>query len=108
MHDSLHTALLILCMSGVTVFLRFLPFMCFSKKRPVPKYIAYLGEVLPPATLGMLVVYCFRDIKFYPCTQILCPLISAAVVVLTQKLRENTVLSVIAGTACYFVLSRIF
>jgi hypothetical protein len=47
------TAVLILTMSIVTILLRALPFLVFHRK--VPSYIAYLGRVLPPAIIGMLV-----------------------------------------------------
>ena len=46
-------ALLIAVMSLVTVLLRFLPFLVFRKR--TPPYISYLGRVLPPAIIGMLV-----------------------------------------------------
>ena len=43
----------------VTILLRFLPFLVFRKK--VPPCITYLGRVLPPAIIGMLVIYCLKD-----------------------------------------------
>ena len=48
----------------VTIALRFLPFLIFSGKRETPAYISYLGKVLPFAIMGMLVVYCLRNISF--------------------------------------------
>ena len=55
-------AVLVLVMALVTILLRFLPFMIFRKRTPA--YIAYLGKVLPPAIIGMLVIYCLRDVRF--------------------------------------------
>ena len=54
------SALLIAVMSIVTLLLRALPFAVFRKQ--TPPYISYLGQVLPPAIIGMLVVYCLKDI----------------------------------------------
>ena len=51
-------------MSIVTILLRFLPFLIWSGKRKTPPYILYLGRVLPPAIIGMLVIYCLKDISF--------------------------------------------
>ena len=57
----LHSAALVAVMAAVTILLRFLPFLIFRPGRPIPAVVAYLGEVLPAAIIGMLVVYCLRD-----------------------------------------------
>ena len=44
-----------------TMLTRFLPFILFPADKPTPKYILYLGGVLPPAVFGMLVIYCLKD-----------------------------------------------
>ena len=59
MNRNFHAAALIAAMSAFTILLRFLPFAVFRKK--VPNYVIYLGKVLPPAIIGMLVVYCLRN-----------------------------------------------
>ena len=59
MSTASHSAVLIAVMSAVTVLLRALPFLVFRKK--VPAYVSYLGRVLPPAIIGMLVIYCLKD-----------------------------------------------
>ena len=56
-----HSALLVAAMSLVTILLRALPFLVFRKN--TPDWLAYLGKVLPPAIIGMLVVYCLKDTK---------------------------------------------
>ena len=57
----MHQALLVAVMAIVTILLRFLPFLVFQKK--TPPYIAYLGRVLPAAIIGMLVIYCLKDVS---------------------------------------------
>ena len=59
MSTASHSAVLIAVMSAVTVLLRALPFLVFRKK--VPAFVRYLGRVLPPAIIGMLVIYCLKD-----------------------------------------------
>lgn len=44
-----------------TLITRFLPFIVFPAGKPTPKYIQYLGKVLPSAVFGLLVVYCLRN-----------------------------------------------
>ena len=41
---------------------RFLPFLVFPKGKTPPKFVQYLGKVLPCAAIGLLVVYCFKDV----------------------------------------------
>ena len=58
----MRAAALVAVMAAVTILLRFLPFL--SVRSGTPKYIAYLGRVLPSAIIGMLVVYCLKDVSF--------------------------------------------
>ena len=43
-----------------TMLTRFLPFLVFPADRPTPKFIQYLGRVLPGAVFALLIVYCLR------------------------------------------------
>ena len=54
----------ILIIALITGGLRFLPFLVFNNRVKVPVFIEYLGKVLPFSVMGMLVVYCLKDIKF--------------------------------------------
>ena len=49
--------------TAATMLTRFLPFLLFPANKPTPKYIQYLGKVLPCAVIGLLVVYCLKDIS---------------------------------------------
>ena len=62
---------MIAIMSLLTFFVRGLPFLLFSGKSKTPAYIMYLGKVLPYAIIGMLVVYCFKNISLLqaPCPE---------------------------------------
>ena len=64
----------------VTAVLRFLPFLVFSDAGKTPKLIENLGRVLPFAIMGMLVVYCLKDIQFSTISGFLSALISCVVV----------------------------
>lgn len=98
-------SVLIAVMSIVTILIRFLPFLVF--RRQTPKYISYLGRVLPPAIIGMLVIYCLKDItpSVYPFG--IPELIAVACVVGVQVWKRNSLISVLAGTAIYMVLIQL-
>ena len=99
-----HAALIIAVAGAVTLMLRFLPFLVFGGKRETPPYIVYLGNVLPYAIMGMLVIYCLRGISFTAAANFLPELIACAVVVLAHVWKRNTLLSIISGTVCYMLL----
>ena len=107
MPDSVHPFLLIGVVALVTALLRFLPFLVFNGRRPVPKVIQYLGTVLPYSVMAMLVVYCMKGISFSAFSGWLAPAISVSVVVLLHIRKRNTLLSIIGGTVCYMLLIRL-
>ena len=100
----MRSAVLIAVMAAVTILLRFLPFLVFRKE--TPPYIAYLGRVLPPAIIGMLVIYCLKDISPLVSPFGMPELIAAVCVVCVQILKRNSLISILAGTIIYMVLVR--
>lgn len=92
-----------MCVLG-TVFTRFLPFAVFSSKRPTPRYILYLGKVLPGAVFAMLVVYCLRNVSFLQGSHGLPELIAIAVTVGLHLWKRQILLSIAGGTICYMLL----
>ncbi len=88
----------------VTILLRFLPFLIFNGKRKTPAFITYLGKVLPYSIMGMLVVYCLRNVSFFSGSHGLPELISCALIVVLHVWKRNTLLSIVGGTACYMIL----
>ena len=100
------SAVLVLCMALVTFLLRAAPFFIFRKK--VPAYITYLGKVLPPAIIGMLVVYCLKDVRVTAAPFGLPELLAAASVAGIQRWKRNSLASILAGTGIYMILLRFF
>ncbi len=101
---TIHSILLVLVMALVSFLLRAFPFFVFSGKRETPKFVLYLGKVLPFAIIAMLVVYCVKDISFDDVSHFLPYIIAGAVVVLLHIWRRNTLLSILAGTLSYMAL----
>lgn len=101
---NLYSAAMIAVIALVTAALRFLPFWIFRNNRETPPLISYLGQVLPYAIMGMLVVYCLKDISFTRAPFGIPEILGCAVVVLLHIWKRNTLLSIGAGTVCYMLL----
>lgn len=87
-----------------TVATRFLPFIVFPSNRPTPKYVRYLGEVLPSAALGLLVIYCFKDVSMLAGSRGIPELISAAAVIALHVWKRQMLISIAGGTIAYMLL----
>ena len=98
----MNSIILIALMAIVTVLIRFLPFLVFRKQ--TPKYISYLGNVLPPAIIGMLVIYCLKDIAPSVHPFGIPELIAVACVIGVQVWKRNTLISILSGTLIYMIL----
>ena len=90
-----------------TLFTRFAPFLVFPPGKETPDYVRFLGRALPPAVLGMLVIYCYKTLDVTAGIQALPQLLAGGLVVLIQRFKKNLFLSILLGTACYMILIRL-
>ena len=95
--------ILIATMAIVTLLIRVLPFIIFSG-RDTPAAISYLGKYLPFSIIGMLVVYCIKDVNIKTIPFGVPEIISIILVAILHKIKRNTLLSIICGTICYMIL----
>ncbi|MFV0466420.1 MAG: branched-chain amino acid transporter permease [Lachnospiraceae bacterium] len=102
MNFDVHSLLLILVIAGITIGIRFLPFLIFRDHAPA--LILYLGEVLPYAIMGMLIVYCLKDVSLTSGLHGVPEAICVLLVILLEKWKHNTLLSILAGTVVYMFL----
>lgn len=94
----------IVCMVTLgTVITRFLPFLLFRNKN-YSKYIKYLGRVLPYSAIGLLVVYCLKGVNLSAPVYGLPELIAIVCIIILHYWKENTLLSIGAGTLVYMFL----
>lgn len=105
MNSPIQSLLLIAVMAGITMLLRFLPFVLFSQKTPKP--ILYLGEVLPYSIMAMLVVYCLKDTDLAGGNHGIPEVISVLLVVVLHKWKHNTLLSILGGTIVYMLFVQL-
>lgn len=87
-----------------TMLTRFLPFLLFPAGKPTPKYIQYLGKVLPAAVFGMLIIYCLKNVSVFSGSHALPELISIAAVIALHLWKRQMLLSIAGGTVLYMLL----
>lgn len=87
-----------------TLLTRFLPFLLFPAGKPTPRYIQYLGTVLPSAVFGLLVVYCLKNVSLFTGTHAVPELIAILAVAGLHLWKRQMLLSIAGGTACYMLL----
>ena len=90
-----------------TMLTRFLPFLIFPAGRPAPRFIQYLGRVLPGAVFGMLVVYCLKDISLLTGSHGLPELLAVLTVVGLHLWKRQMLLSIAGGTVVYMLLVQL-
>ena len=100
----LYATLTIAVASLVTIALRVLPFLIIGENRKTPPMIQYLGQVLPYAIMGMLVVYCLKGISFTAAPFGIPELVGCAMVAGLHIWKRNTLLSIGLGTVTYMLL----
>ena len=90
-----------------TAVTRFLPFLLFPAGRPTPKYVQYLGKVLPAAVFGLLVVYSLKDVSILTGSHGIPELISILLVIILHVWKRQMLLSIAGGTVCYMLLVQL-
>lgn len=96
--------LIIAVMGGITFLSRVFPFVLFDRKGNPPRAVLYIGKVLPPAVIAMLVVYSFKDIDFTAAPFGVYEIAAGLLVVLLHGRFKNSLISVFGGTAFYMFL----
>ena len=100
---------MILVVAATTFATRAVPFLIFPKGKEIPKVVQYLGKVLTPAIIGMLVVYCLKNTKVLSAPFGMPELIAVGTVVLLHIWKRNNLLSIGAGTILYmFLIQAVF
>ena len=94
----LRGGLIVAALAAATMLTRFLPFILFPQGKKIPDYVEYLGKTLPYATIGLLVVYCLKDVDVWSGSH------GLPVIVVLHWWKGNSLLSIGAGTVLYMAL----
>lgn len=86
-----------------TMVTRFLPFLIFPEGKEPPEFIQYLGKVLPYAVIGLLVIYCLKDVPGSG-TYGIPKFLAIAFIVLLHRWKKSILLSIGGGTVFYMLL----
>ena len=103
----MHDILLVVVAALVTMATRFLPFLIFGENRKTPPLVTYLGQVLPFAIMGMLVIYCMKDVSLLSAPFGIPEILGCAVVALLHLWKRNSLLSIGVGTVFYMLLVQL-
>jgi len=98
------TLIMILAVALGTQLTRWLPFLLFPEKKEPPAAVLRIGRALPPAMMGLLTVYCLKDVDVLGASHGAPELIAVAAVVLLHRWKRNVLLSIAGGTVLYMVL----
>ena len=98
------TLVMILALAAGTQLTRWLPFWLFPENKEPPAVVAYLSRMLPPACMGLLVVYCLKDVSLFTGSHGLPEMISIAAVAGLHLWKRQMLLSIAGGTVCYMLL----
>ena len=107
MFDPIHSAAQVAVIAVVTALLRFLPFLLFPEGKKRPAIIDYLCRYLPAAIMGMLVVYCLKNVSLAAWPHGIPEVIALTAVVLLHLWRRNSLISIFGGTAIYMLLVQV-
>lgn len=100
--------LLIMAIMGVaTLMTRILPVLIFGRGEKVPDYLMYLGQTVPYTAMGLLIVYCLKDVSIAATPHGLPELIALAVVTGSYLWKRNSIFSVVIGTIVYMALVQL-
>ncbi len=101
-------SLLIILVVAVTTFVtRVIPFLIFPKGKEIPGMVQYLGKVLTPAVIAMLVVYCLKNTSVFAAPYGIPEAIAVIAVALLHIWRRNNLLSIGVGTVLYMILIQV-
>lgn len=97
--------IIVIAVAAVCTFAtRLFPFALFAGKREVPRFIKYLGDIMPVAIIGVLIVYCLKDFTTGNVNIIAPQLIAVGMTALVHLWKRNTLLSIAVGTIGYMLL----
>ena len=97
---------IIMAMLG-TMLTRFLPFLLFPESKEPPRFITYLGTVLPYAMTGLLVVYSLKGVRLTSGSHGIPELLAIIAIALLHIWKRNMLLSIAGGTAVYMLLVQL-
>lgn len=105
--STLETLIMFSIIALTTLLTRALPFFIFPENKKTPKFVDYLGKVLPLTIAGLLVVYSLKDASFQSSNHAIPESIAIIGIILVHLWKKNTLISIGLGTGIYMLLIRL-
>lgn len=103
----IHILIIVIMVTIATMITRFLPFIIFQHSKSNSSFIRYLGQVLPYSAIGLLVVYCLKNVNIKSPTNWIPEAIAIIFISILHYWKGNTLLSIGAGTIIYMILVQV-
>ncbi len=105
--NAIETLIIVSVITLGTVITRALPFLCFPASRETPRYIVYLGKVLPYSVIGLLVVYCLKTVNVSVSPFGIPEAAAILLIAVLHIWKHNPLISIGIGTAVYMLLIQL-
>ena len=105
--DTIHSLIIVAMVALATQITRWTPFLLFSGDKKLPKVVEDLGRLLPPAMMGLLVVYCLKGVSVFTGSHGIPEAIAIGVTIALHKWKHETLVSIAGGTLCYVLLVQL-
>lgn len=99
--------IMIAVVSVCTLLTRIIPFALFGGNKEMPEHVKFLGQILPPAIISTLIIYCLKSVNLMRFPSGLAELISIAAVAALHLWKRKPLLSIAGGTICYMFLVQV-
>ena len=101
------TLLVVFIIAAITFLIRVTPFILFPSNKKTPQYILYLGRVLPNAIIGMLIIFCIKNVSFLKFPFGLPEAVAIIFIIAIHTWKRNTLFSIGGGTILYMFLVQV-
>jgi branched-subunit amino acid transport protein AzlD len=107
MDSFLHSVLIVALLAVLTYAARVFPYAVFGRRKQIPAMVAYIGEVLPPAVMVVLIVYCLRNTDFLRYPFGIPVVLAGGLTFLLYRLTKNSLVAMVSGTVLYMLLIHV-
>ena len=105
MHLGFTESVIIILVTAAGIQLtRWLSFILFPENKEPPQVVLYLGKVLPPAMMGLLVVYCLKEVSWLSAPHGAPELLAILAVIVLHRWKNNVLITIAGGTVLYMLL----
>jgi len=103
----LQAIIILACIVAGTMITRFLAFILFPENKEKPQLVSYLSTTVPAAMMGLLTVYCLRNVSFFSGNHAIPEIMAIGSIVVLHLWKKNVLISIVLGTVIYMILLHV-